>query len=183
MTSSTRSRPRRTSCASRTPTIQPSTNPASVKSDEPDDLAELAEVGSERGDSGCGRRSGSRRRRRAGRSTNRTAGPSTPPCPPAAAVRGGPGVRATVAGSRGSSATGCASTWMFSSTSSRNCVACSSSKSRAYMSSLARIFLAFENICFSPVESPLSACRMARLRTTSATSKMSPVLSLSRLCL
>ena len=75
------------------------------------------------------------------------------------------------------------STWMFSRTSSRNALASSSLKSRAYMSSLARIFLAFENICFSPVERPLTAWRMARLRTTSATSKMSPVLSLSRLCL
>jgi hypothetical protein len=34
----------------------------------------------------------------------------------------------------------------------------------------ARIFLALVYICFSPVESPLSDSRMARLRTTSASS-------------
>src|SRR5262249_34428146 len=57
-----------------------------------------------------------------------------------------------------------------------------SSISRAYISSEARIFLARVNICFSPVESPLSFSRIARLRTTSASSKTSPVLILSRLC-
>ena len=43
--------------------------------------------------------------------------------------------------------------------------------------------LAFENICFSPVDRPFSWSRCARLRTTSASSKMSPVFILSRLCL
>src|SRR5438874_372574 len=55
--------------------------------------------------------------------------------------------------------------------------------SLAYMSSLERIFLALTNICFSPVERPFSWSRSARLRTTSASSKMSPVFILSRLCL
>src|SRR2546428_719988 len=58
-----------------------------------------------------------------------------------------------------------------------------SSMSSAYMSSDARIFLARVYICFSPVERPLSASRMARFRTTSASSYTSPVLILSRLCL
>jgi hypothetical protein len=53
----------------------------------------------------------------------------------------------------------------------------------AYMSSLTRIFLAFTNICFSPVERPFSWSRSERFRTTSASSKMSPVFILSRLCL
>ena len=53
----------------------------------------------------------------------------------------------------------------------------------AYISSEARIFFAFTNICFSPVESPFSRSRRARLRTTSASSRMSPVFILSRLCL
>ena len=51
------------------------------------------------------------------------------------------------------------------------------------MSSLARIFFAFTNICFSPVERPFSWSRSDRFRTTSASSKMSPVFILSRLCL
>jgi hypothetical protein len=51
------------------------------------------------------------------------------------------------------------------------------------MSSEARIFFAFTNICFSPVERPFSLLRTARLRTTSASSKMLPVFILSRLCL
>src|SRR5262249_40845028 len=55
--------------------------------------------------------------------------------------------------------------------------------SLAYMSSDARIFFAFTNICFSPVESPFSWSRRDRFRTTSASSKMSPVFILSRLCL
>src|SRR5438874_660799 len=59
----------------------------------------------------------------------------------------------------------------------------SSSKSFAYMSSLARIFLALTNICFSPVERPFSRSRSDRFRTTSASSRMSPVFILSRLCL
>ena len=53
----------------------------------------------------------------------------------------------------------------------------------AYISSLMRIFFALTNICFSPVESPLSRSRRERFRTTSASSKMSPVFILSRLCL
>src|SRR5438445_1408011 len=59
----------------------------------------------------------------------------------------------------------------------------SSSMSFAYISSLARIFLALTNICFSPVESPFSRSRRDRFRTTSANSRMSPVFILSRLCL
>ncbi len=59
----------------------------------------------------------------------------------------------------------------------------SASVSRAYMNSLARIFFARVYICFSPVESPFSISRMARLRTTSASSKTSPVLIFSRLYL
>ena len=55
--------------------------------------------------------------------------------------------------------------------------------SRAYISSEARIFFARVYICFSPVESPFSVSRMARLRTTSASSNTSPVLIFSRLCL
>ena len=66
---------------------------------------------------------------------------------------------------------------------SRKSIASCSSMSRAYISSLARIFLARPNICFSPVERPLSRSRIDRFRTTSASSKMSPVLILSRLCL
>src|SRR6185437_15245629 len=58
-----------------------------------------------------------------------------------------------------------------------------SSISRAYISSEARIFFARVNICFSPVERPLSASRRARFLTTSASSNTSPVLILSRLCL
>ena len=69
------------------------------------------------------------------------------------------------------------------STSSSHTAASSSSMSFAYISSLARIFFAFTNICFSPVESPLSWSRSDRFRTTSASSKMSPVFILSRLCL
>ena len=38
------------------------------------------------------------------------------------------------------------------------------------MNSDARIFLARVYICFSPVESPFSISRMARFRTTSASS-------------
>ncbi len=53
----------------------------------------------------------------------------------------------------------------------------------AYISSLARIFFAFTNICFSPVERPFSWSRSERFRTTSASSRMSPVFILSRLCL
>ena len=53
----------------------------------------------------------------------------------------------------------------------------------AYMSSEARIFFALTYICFSPVERPFSPSRSARFRTTSASSKMSPVFILSRLCL
>src|SRR5919202_5632880 len=53
----------------------------------------------------------------------------------------------------------------------------------AYMSSDARIFFAFTNICFSPVERPFSWSRSERLRTTSASPRMSPVFILSRLCL
>ena len=53
----------------------------------------------------------------------------------------------------------------------------------AYISSEARIFFAFTNICFSPVERPFSWSRSERFRTTSASSKMSPVFILSRLCL
>ena len=53
----------------------------------------------------------------------------------------------------------------------------------AYISSEARIFFAFTNICFSPVERPFSRSRRARFRTTSASSRMSPVFILSRLCL
>src|SRR5690348_528892 len=59
----------------------------------------------------------------------------------------------------------------------------SSSMLFAYISSEARIFFAFTNICFSPVESPFSWSRSARLRTTSASSITSPVFILSRLCL
>ena len=55
--------------------------------------------------------------------------------------------------------------------------------SLAYMSSEARIFFAFTNICFSPVDRPFSRSRRARFRTTSASSRMSPVFILSRLCL
>ena len=51
------------------------------------------------------------------------------------------------------------------------------------MSSDARIFLARVYIGFSPVERPLSASRLARFLTTSASSYTSPVLILSRLCL
>src|SRR5512132_408525 len=61
--------------------------------------------------------------------------------------------------------------------------ASSSSISSAYISSEARIFLARVYICFSPVERPFSVSRMARLRTTSASSYTSPVLIFSRLCL
>src|SRR4051794_41872682 len=59
----------------------------------------------------------------------------------------------------------------------------SSSICFAYINSEARIFFAFTNICFSPVERPFSWSRSERLRTTSASSKMSPVFILSRLCL
>ena len=58
-----------------------------------------------------------------------------------------------------------------------------SSISSAYISSDARIFFARVNICFSPVDKPFSDSRMARLRTTSASSYTSPVRILSRLCL
>ncbi len=51
------------------------------------------------------------------------------------------------------------------------------------MNSEARIFFARVYICFSPVERPFSISRMARLRTTSASSKTSPVLIFSRLYL
>ena len=51
------------------------------------------------------------------------------------------------------------------------------------MNSEARIFFARVYICFSPVESPFSISRIARLRTTSASSKTSPVLIFSRLYL
>src|SRR5205085_1760329 len=61
--------------------------------------------------------------------------------------------------------------------------ASSSSMSLAYINSLARIFFALTNICFSPVERPFSWSRSERFRTTSASSKMSPVFILSRLCL
>src|SRR5687768_2003685 len=66
---------------------------------------------------------------------------------------------------------------------SRYSSASSSSLSSAYISSEARIFFARVYICFSPVDRPLSASRIARLRTTSASSNTSPVLILSRLCL
>src|SRR3954447_9736639 len=69
------------------------------------------------------------------------------------------------------------------STPSSHSAASSSSMSFAYMSSLARIFFALTNICFSPVERPFSWSRSERLRTTSASSRMSPVFILSRLCL
>ena len=69
------------------------------------------------------------------------------------------------------------------STSSSQTPASSSSISFAYISSLARIFFALTNICFSPVERPFSWSRRERFRTTSASSKMSPVFILSRLCL
>ena len=49
-------------------------------------------------------------------------------------------------------------------------VASSSPISSAYISSEARIFLARVNICFSPVDRPFSHSRIARLRTTSASS-------------
>jgi hypothetical protein len=68
-------------------------------------------------------------------------------------------------------------------TSSSHSAAASSSTPLAYISSEARIFFAFTNICFSPVERPFSWSRSERLRTTSASSKMSPVFILSRLCL
>ncbi len=51
------------------------------------------------------------------------------------------------------------------------------------MNSEARIFFARVYICFSPVERPFSHSRIARLRTTSASSKTSPVLIFSRLYL
>src|SRR3972149_1650726 len=70
-----------------------------------------------------------------------------------------------------------------SSTCSSHPAVSSSSMSLAYMSSEARIFFAFTNICFSPVESPFSCSRSERFRTTSASSKMSPVFILSRLYL
>ena len=54
--------------------------------------------------------------------------------------------------------------------SSRCCSASSSSLSSAYISSEARIFFARVNICFSPVDRPFSCSRIARLRTTSASS-------------
>ena len=59
----------------------------------------------------------------------------------------------------------------------------SSSICFAYISSETRIFFAFTNICFSPVDRPLSWSRSERFRTTSASSKMSPVFIFSRLCL
>ena len=68
-------------------------------------------------------------------------------------------------------------------TSSSQSLVSSSSMPFAYISSLARIFLALTNICFSPVERPFSWSRSERFRTTSASSKMSPVFILSRLCL
>src|SRR5581483_5166056 len=68
-------------------------------------------------------------------------------------------------------------------TSSSQSAHSSSSMFFAYMSSEARIFFAFTNICFSPVERPFSWSRSARLRTTSASSRTSPVFILSRLCL
>src|SRR5215210_2581028 len=68
-------------------------------------------------------------------------------------------------------------------TPSSHSAASSSSISLAYISSLARIFFAFTNICFSPVERPFSWSRRERFRTTSANSRMSPVFILSRLCL
>src|SRR5262249_57395322 len=68
-------------------------------------------------------------------------------------------------------------------TPSSHSAASSSSMSLAYINSLARIFLAFTNICFSPVERPFSWSRSDRFRTTSASSRMSPVFILSRLCL
>ena len=61
--------------------------------------------------------------------------------------------------------------------------ASSSDRFFAYISSEARIFFAFTYICFSPVERPFSPSRSDRFRTTSASSKMSPVFILSRLCL
>src|SRR5688500_7892365 len=70
-----------------------------------------------------------------------------------------------------------------SSSPSRYSSAPSSSLSRAYMNSEARIFFARVYICFSPVERPFCISRMARLRTTSSSSKTSPVLIFSRLCL
>src|SRR5215218_9293584 len=67
--------------------------------------------------------------------------------------------------------------------SSSHSAASSSSIPFAYMSSETRIFFALTNICFSPVERPFSWSRSDRFRTTSASSKMSPVFILSRLCL
>ena len=58
-----------------------------------------------------------------------------------------------------------------STSSSWRCVSTSPRPSAsAYISSEQRIFLARVNICFSPVDRPFSASRMARLRTTSASS-------------
>src|SRR5262249_28955625 len=69
------------------------------------------------------------------------------------------------------------------STPSSHVNASSSDRFFAYISSEARIFFAFTYICFSPVESPFSPSRSDRFLTTSASSKMSPVFILSRLCL
>src|SRR3954453_18677676 len=55
-------------------------------------------------------------------------------------------------------------------TSVRCSSASSSSIARAYISSEARILRARVYICFSPVESPFSNSRIARFRTTSASS-------------
>src|SRR6202012_3333033 len=68
-------------------------------------------------------------------------------------------------------------------TPSSHSIASSSERFFAYISSEARIFFALTYICFSPVESPFAPSRSDRLRTTSASSKMSPVFLLSRLCL
>src|SRR6185437_14544137 len=79
-------------------------------------------------------------------------------------------------------AAGLALPWLVRTSSSHSKVS-SSPMFFAYMSSEARIFFALTYICFSPVERPFSPSRSARFRTTSASSKMSPVFILSRLCL
>ena len=57
--------------------------------------------------------------------------------------------------------------------------AASSSTLRAYMSSLTSTRRARSSICISPGESRASCCRRSRLRTTSASSRMSPLRSFS----
>src|SRR5690606_10374414 len=65
--------------------------------------------------------------------------------------------------------------------SARRCSTWSGVVSWARTSSLTKICRAVSNIFRSPVESPFSRSRMARLRTTSATSKMFPDLIFSML--